>query len=78
MTKAYTNNGKEYMRLSDKEFEDIKAKKDGTPIYCMDEGYGIVPPDCKHDFEISRGFPRNIKGCKKCIYWEFTMEEPEE
>lgn len=31
----------------------------------------IAPFNCEHDYKISKGMPSNIRGCKKCIEWEF-------
>ena len=58
--------------------EEQKALPEFTPVYRVEGGKAkaIAPPDCKHDFEITPGAPRNIKACKNCIYWEFTQEEP--
>ena len=56
--------------------EEQKALPEFTPVYYKGKDKAIAPPDCKHDFEITPGAPRNIKACKNCIYWEFTQEEP--
>lgn len=65
-----TKNGKRYFELTEEE------AKIYTDTFIIDGKKSIAPPDCKHNFVIERGIPRNIKGCTKCIYWEFTNEEP--
>lgn len=76
MQERYDKNGKRFLEVTE---EDKKKLPPETRIYCMPNGVdGIVPPDCKHDFIVTGGMPMNIKGCKKCIYWEFTNEPPTE
>lgn len=65
-----TEEGKNYLLVTEEEIKNLPSE---TRVYQItDTEKGIVPPDCKHEFEISSGFPRDIKGCKKCIYWEFA------
>lgn len=64
--------GKNYLSVTD---EEIKQLPPMTRVYHIsDTEKGIVPTDCEHDFYISSGMPSNIKGCRKCIYWDFTRE----
>lgn len=71
MQEKKDEHGRRYIELTPEETEE--ARKAGKTIY----GSNMLAPDnCKHEFEVSRGIPSNIKGCKYCIYWEFTDEEP--
>lgn len=66
--------GKNYLSVTD---EEIKELPPLTRVYHISATEkGIAPTDCKHDYIISKGVPMNIKGCKKCIYWDYTQEEP--
>lgn len=72
MKEAYKKDGRRYISITE---EERKTLPEGTVVYHIDKDtLGIAPPDCKHEFVISEGSPRNIKGCKKCIYWEYSYE----
>lgn len=76
MQEQLDKDGKRYIAVTD---EEIKQLPPATRIYHIAENIkGIAPENCKHDFIISGGLPMNIKGCKNCIYWEFTNEAPTE
>lgn len=76
MQEGVTNEGKRYIALSDAEIEQMPPT---TRIYHLENGIkAIAPQNCCHDYYISGGVPMNIKGCNKCIYWEFTNEQPTE
>lgn len=70
MQEKIDKNGKRYVALTD---EEIEALPKMTRVYQMPNGDKAIPPaDCEHDFEISRGCSMDIKGCKKCIFWEWA------
>lgn len=72
MQEQFTEDGKRYFAVTE---EEIKLLPQSTLIYHIADGVkGIAPTDCEHDFFIGKGMPSNIKGCRKCIYWEFTKE----
>lgn len=77
MILKYDKEGRAYYELSPEEEQDMS--KTEARLYCMENGRkAIVPPECKHEFKVSSGVPRNIKYCTECIYWEFTNEAPTE
>ena len=72
MKEGKDKNGRRFIMLTE---EERKGLPDGTMVFLLDGGQAAIPPkDCKHELELTPGIPRNIKGCKHCIYWEFTME----
>lgn len=77
MILKHDKEGRAYYELSPEEEQDMS--KTGVNLYCMEnERVAIVPPECKHEFKVSSGVPRNIKYCTECIYWQFTNEAPTE
>ena len=73
MIEKKDENGKRYCEVTD---EELKALKIKSYFLGHNRKKLIPPPDCKHEFIIEKGLPRNFKVCKFCIYWEFTMELP--
>lgn len=70
-------NGKAYYEVSDEELPALKALGVQGFYLGQERKKLIPPPECKHEFVIEEGLPRNFKVCKHCIYWEFTMQIPE-
>lgn len=74
MQRKTDKEGREYIELTPEEAEE--ADRAGKRLFVGDTCKMLAPEDCKHAFKVSWGFPSNIKYCTKCIYWEFTPEEP--
>ena len=73
MIEKIDENGKRYCEVTDDELKALNIKE-----YYIGKNRKkmISSPNCKHEFVIEKGLPRNFKCCKKCIYWEFTMQSP--
>lgn len=77
MILKHDKEGRAYYELSHEEEQDMS--KTEARLCCMENGRkAIIPPECKHEFKVSSGVPRNIKYCTECICWEFTNEAPTE
>lgn len=81
----YKEDGRAYVILTDEIEKTLKETDriydvpvpDANGKYVDENGNNysyvraIAPPNCDHEIDVAWGIPRDIKYCKKCIYWEF-------